>query len=93
MGLPHCDESNCSPEHPCTRTVHAEAGAIAFAAKIGISTEGTTLYTTFSPCLDCAKLIINAGIIEVVYLKKYRKTEGIDLLHQTGIKVREYHAD
>lgn len=86
-GLPHCLEHGClaGPDGGCIRTQHAEANAIAFAARKGIATEKATLYTTVSPCLACAKLIINAGISRVWYLELYRKTEGIELLCRTGI--------
>lgn len=86
-GLPHCLEHGCltGPDGGCIRTQHAEANAIAFAARKGIATERATLYTTVSPCLACAKLIINAGIEDVWYLERYRKTEGIDLLSTKGI--------
>lgn len=86
-GLPHCLEHGCltGPEGGCIRTQHAEANAIAFAARKGIATERATLYTTVSPCLACAKLIINAGILEVWYLELYRKMEGIALLHEKMI--------
>ena len=67
------------------RTVHAEANTIAFAAKEGIITEGTHLYVTLSPCINCAKLLINAGVKKVFYLEKYRDTSGIDLLNNRGI--------
>lgn len=67
--------------------VHAEANLIAFAAKHGISLEGATVYTTCAPCLDCAKLLINAGIKKVIYMEEYRDTRGKDLLIQAGVKV------
>jgi dCMP deaminase len=84
-GLPHCDESNCDPGSPCRRTIHAEANTIAWAARNGVATEGSTLYTTLSPCIDCAKLIINAGIELVIYSELYRDPAPIDLLHEVGI--------
>ena len=85
-GAPHCIEVGCLEEDgACIRTIHAEANAIAFAAKYGISTEGATLYVTSSPCYDCAKLIVNSGITEVVYLKEYRRPEGIELLNKSKI--------
>lgn len=83
-GLPHCSPDVCDISKPCTRTVHAEANAIAFAARHGVAVEGATLYCTYSPCLECAKLIINAGIKRVIYETPYRKTDGIDLLHEAG---------
>ena len=85
-GMPHCEPETCGPSTPCERTVHAEANAIAFAARKGIVTEGATLYTTLSPCNDCAKLIINAGIKKVVYAESYRDLDPIILLAEAGIE-------
>jgi len=70
----------------CHRTIHAEQNAIAYAARSGRSTEGATLYCTLSPCTECAKLIINSGILRVVYYEQYRITDGIDLLKKANIK-------
>lgn len=86
-GLPHCLEHGClkGPDGGCIRTQHAEANAIAWAARKGIATEKATLYTTVSPCLACAKLIVNAGITDVWYLERYRKTDGLELLDQSYI--------
>ena len=70
--MPHCTPTTCTPEKPCERTVHAEVNAIAYAARAGVSTEGTWIYTTTSPCKNCLKLIVNSGIIKVVYLEEYR---------------------
>lgn len=88
-GLPHCIEGECEigPDGGCIATSHAEAGAIAFAARKGIATEGSTLYTTLSPCLSCAKDIINAGIKRVVYLREYRDLSGLTLLMRAGVSV------
>jgi len=93
-GLPHCLDDGCEegPDGGCTRTIHAEANVIAFAAKAGISLDGATLYVTLSPCYDCAKLIINSGIVEVVFAEFYRKTEGINLLGKAGIKIRRFYS-
>lgn len=86
-GEPHCLEAGCELglDGGCIRTVHAEANTLAYAAKEGISTNGTHLYVTLSPCINCAKLLINAGVKKVFYLKKYRDTSGIDLLNNRGI--------
>jgi dCMP deaminase len=97
-GLPHCDDvghelKEMGGRQSCVRTVHAEANAIANAARTGASIEGATLYTTAAPCLDCAKLIINAGIVRVVYGELYdsRYAAGrgsIDeLLRAAGVEV------
>lgn len=70
----------------CTRSIHAEMNAIAFAAKAGISVEDATMYCSMSPCINCAKLIINSGIKTVVYLEEYRDKAGIELLKRARIK-------
>lgn len=89
-GLPHCSPETCNTSAPCTRTVHAEAGAISYAARSGIRLEGATLYCTHCPCIDCAKLIINTGIKRVIYGQAYRKTEGLELLRTVGIIVEQW---
>ena len=86
-GMPHCEPETCGPDGGCIRTVHAEANAIAFAAKTGIETDGSTLYTTLSPCNDCAKLLINAGIARVIYWEAYHDAEPLHLLRDTGVGV------
>lgn len=73
----------------CKVAVHAEANALAFAARHGLATEGATLYTTLSPCYECAKLIINSGIVEVYYLREYRTPEGVALLALANVEVRQ----
>lgn len=65
--------------------VHAEQNAITFAAKEGIKLKGTTLYTTTSPCPDCAKLIASTGIKRVLYLDEYKDTSGVDFLNHCGV--------
>lgn len=90
-GLAHCDDpGGCDTNDvgsPCTRAVHAEANCIAHAARHGISTEGATLYCTHLPCLKCAELTINAGIVRVVYSRDYRIKDGLSLLHQAGVDI------
>src|SRR5690606_10677028 len=94
--MPHCLEVGClsfvgdEKDPGCQRAVHAEANAIAFAARQGIAVEGATLYVTLAPCLNCAKLIINAGIKRVVYGEPYRENKGIELLDMAGIEVVLY---
>jgi dCMP deaminase len=80
-----CEENNVTLKH----VIHAEMGAILKAAKTGNSVNGSTLYLTLSPCLDCSKLILQSGIKRVVYLTKYRNPEGIDFLKQF-IEVEQY---
>lgn len=73
-------------ERGCRNATHAEANALAFAARHGIATEGATLYVTMSPCEVCARLLIAAGIVSVVYAHEYRKSEGIQILQAAGVK-------
>jgi dCMP deaminase len=61
---------------------------IAFSAKLGLPSKDTTVYITTEPCLECAKLLINAGIAEVVCLSHYRDPAGMELLRDAGVKVR-----
>ena len=65
--------------------LHAEANAITKVAESNNSSKGATLYVTTSPCIECAKLIIQAGIKRIVFAELYRLTEGIDLLKRAGI--------
>lgn len=90
-GLPHCSDvgDQIGADGGCTRTVHAEANAIAFAARAGTSTEGSELYCTHSPCLGCAKLIINAGITAVYFENYYRELDGLALLDDAGVYIRQ----
>ena len=67
--------------------VHAEANAILFAAKNGQSTNNSNLYVTMSPCVECAKMIIQSGIIKVYYKKIYRNDSGLKLLLESGIEI------
>lgn len=71
----------------CRNATHAEANALAFAARQGISTESCTLYVSQSPCLNCSRLLIAAGIIRVVYDVEYRDTVGIEFLQYSGVEV------
>ena len=93
-GLEHCYDLGCHIiDEGCIRTVHAEANAIAFASKHGIKTLGSTLYCTHSPCLDCAKLIANAGVERVVYREEYRDSSGKHLLDRADVRVLRYTGD
>ena len=67
--------------------LHAEANAITKVARSNNSSDGATLYVTASPCIECAKLIIQAGIKRVVYGEKYRILDGLELLERAGIEV------
>lgn len=91
QGSPHCGPLVCDKDSPCTQSVHAEANALIFAARNGVSVLDSTMYCTHNPCSDCAKLIINSGVSEVVYKKEFRTTTGIELLTKAGIIVRQFN--
>ncbi len=88
-GTPSGFENVCEDESGATKpyVLHAEANAITKVAKSGNSSLGSTLYVTAAPCVECAKLIIQAGIRRVVYRDEYRLTDGVDLLTRAGIEV------
>ncbi len=88
-GTPSGFENVCEDENGVTKpyVLHAEANAITKVARSGNSSAGATLYVTASPCIECSKLIIQAGIKRVVYRDEYRLTDGIDLLARAGIEV------
>lgn len=86
-GLPHCNNDSCNLEAGCLNTIHAEANLIAFAARAGISLEGSILYCTHAPCKKCAELIVQAGFGQVKYLMPYRDTSGLDLLWEVEPKL------
>lgn len=87
-GTPVGFENVCEDEHGVTKpyVLHAEANAITKVAQSNNSSAGATLYVTSSPCIECAKLIIQAGISRVVFGEVYRLTDGIDLLKRAGIE-------
>lgn len=87
-GTPAGFENVCEDENGVTRpyVLHAEANAITKVARSNNSSEGATLYVTASPCLECAKLIIQAGIRRVVFNEYYRLADGIDLMRRAGIE-------
>ena len=91
-GTPSGFENVCEDENGVTKpyVLHAEANAITKVAKSGNSSLGATLYVTASPCLECAKLIIQAGVVRVVYSEEYRITDGVDLLRRAGVLVEKF---
>lgn len=86
-GTPIGFENICEDEEGKTKAyvLHAEANAITKVAKTNQSSDGATLYITASPCIECAKLIVQAGIERVVFADLYRSAEGIELLNRAGI--------
>ena len=91
-GTPSGFENVCEDENGVTKpyVLHAEANAITKVARSGNSSEGATLYITDSPCMECAKLIIQSGITRVVYAREYRIIDGVDLLRRAGIQVDKF---
>ena len=101
-GFPHCDEvghqmkkmlheDGSITEH-CVRTVHAEQNAIAQAARLGVSIDGSTLYCRMTPCRVCAMLIINCGIIRVVCERRYHDgAEPEEMFRQAGVHLEYIH--
>lgn len=102
-GLPHCEElGGCMRErlgvksgerHELCRGLHAEQNAIIQAAFHGVSVNGAKLYCTTRPCSICTKMIINAGITEVVYMEDYQDPLAIELVGQSNLKVRQLKID
>lgn len=103
-GMLHCNhDCNCiqvpgKPNHhpdcrclpPCTISMHAEANAIAFAARWGVGLTNSEIVVTHQPCLACAMLIVNSGIQAVTYVLPYRLKDGINLLGEAGLRVEQY---
>lgn len=88
-GTPSGFENHCEDENNVSKpyVLHAEANAISKIARSNNSSDGATLYVTASPCMECAKLIIQAGIKRVVYGENYRIMDGVELLKRAGIEV------
>ena len=88
-GTPSGFENVCEDENNVSKpyVLHAEANALTKVARSNNSSEGATLYVTASPCMECAKLIIQSGIKRVVYGEKYRIMDGVELLERAGVKV------
>ncbi|MGI6242850.1 MAG: dCMP deaminase family protein [Prevotella sp.] len=94
-GTPSGFENVCEDDNNLTKpyVLHAEANAITKLARSNNNSEGATLYVTASPCIECAKLVIQAGIKRVVYGETYRLDDGIRLLQRAGIEVVLLDAD
>ena len=98
-GLPHCFDVGCLREqlhvpsgqnHELCRAIHAEQNAVVQAARSGTSIEGSAIYTTTAPCVLCAKILINAGIVEIVYENSYPDELAQRFLDESGIVVRRF---
>lgn len=96
-GLKHCSDLGiCERQrlgipsgerHELCRALHAEQNAIIQAAKLGISTEGSTIYVTVQPCVICAKMLINAGILRIVHKGGYPDQMAREMLAEAGIEI------
>lgn len=83
----HYDE--CNTNAPCTTAIHAEANALADAARRGVKLEGSVLYVTMAPCLPCSQLLVSVGVLEVIYTETYRDTSGLDFLRDANIPTKQ----
>ena len=94
-GTPSGFENVCEDDNNVTKpyVLHAEANAITTLARSSNNSDGATLYVTDAPCIECSKLIIQAGIKRVVYAKQYRLTDGIELLGRANIEVIHLNPD
>ncbi len=88
-GTPEGFENICEDEQGLTKpyVLHAEANALTKVARSHNSSSGATMYVTTSPCIECAKLLIQSGVKRVVYKEEYHVTDGIDLLRRAGVEV------
>lgn len=96
-GMPHCDDAGHDMESGhCVRTIHAEMNAIAQAASRGVAVEGSSIYTTASPCWDCFRVLVNAGIRRFLYAEPYREGEHQKRIDEVaknlGLEVKAFSA-
>lgn len=92
-GQAHCRHHADKLKLPCVTAMHAEANALLYAARNGVSTNHADLYTTHEPCFDCARLIVNAGIARVFFKIEYRKHDGVNLLIDLGYDVLKFNEE
>lgn len=101
-GLTHCAETGClrqelgipsGQRHEICRGLHGEQNAIIQAARYGIDISGSTIYVTTQPCVVCAKMIINAGIVEVVYQNPYDDELAMSMLKEANMKLRLFESE
>lgn len=101
-GLAHCDEVGCLREqrgipsgtqHELCRGIHAEQNAVIQAARHGIAIDGATVYCTHQPCVLCAKILINAGVTDIVYREPYPDELATEMLAEAGITARRFQGE
>ena len=88
-----CGDNNEVVLVTSNEVIHAEINAVSKAAKQGVSTNDATMYCNVSPCIECAKLIIQSGINKVIYCKDYRDDSGIKILIKAGVEVIKWQLD
>jgi len=102
MNLPHCSETGClrvqkevpsGERHELCRGLHAEQNAIIQAAYHGISIKGSTLYCTNQPCIICTKMLINSGIVRILFQDGYADTLSLGMLEEAGITIERYEGN
>jgi dCMP deaminase len=102
MGLRHCSETGClralqdipsGERHELCRGLHAEQNAIIQAAYHGISIKGSTLYCTNQPCIICTKMLINSGIIRILYQEGYADPLALEMLEEAGVDIQRYEGE
>lgn len=98
-GIKHCLETGCLREelkipsgerHELCRALHAEQNVIIQAARHGVSVANSTLYCTNMPCIICTKMLINAGIKEIIFSNEYRDSMSLDMLKEAEVKIRKH---
>ena len=101
-GLAHCDVVGClrdqrnipsGTQHELCRGIHAEQNAVVQAARHGIAIDGATVYCTHQPCVLCAKILLNAGVVDIVYLDAYPDPLSEELLAEAGVRPRRMLVD
>lgn len=93
-GAPHCDDVGCllvtrDGRQSCERTVHAELNAILQCAANGVSSRGSTMYCTDFPCVNCAKAMVQAGVVRVVYVTDYPDPNSMEILQAGGVQLEK----
>lgn len=89
-GEPHCTDVGCDIVNgSCVRTVHAETNLISIAARFGISLEGLDIICSKSPCITCARLLLNVKIRRITYFKSYKDPRGLELLYNHGVRIND----
>ena len=98
-GLKHCSETGCLREnqnipsgerHELCRGLHAEQNAIIQAAVFGVSIKGSVLYCTFTPCVVCVKMLINAGVTEIIYAGEYPDALAKQMMNESSLKIKRF---